>query len=1691
MRELFKQTIMLSKIIETPPPVHLTETAYAVMTKMFYGLRPRDLVVHTGLLLSRSFDPQSGNEKNHRRAQFNRSALAKQKATKAYLSNKYKRLGPSDFVAQHPNLEGFLPDFKTYKPHSGIDLQTICSQLKNLSSLQGLNISEIVFSRIEGISLLLAALAECNSQTQAFSIFLLYMKSHFSESLLSVAAKAFEEIFEMPNAYGVVEPQSGTEQPEWLKALRNTTTSWKMVVTNPVFKKVSYLISMCISLGLCDAANFRWDVQGVRLFSIPAADRHSSALDLADAAIETVVFFVEGGYECFQEKSFSPFLYHDQRARKLESEFGFLQANLEHIKCGNLKKITNVSVNEYDLRLQTTIQEASEMHYCADGAWEKKILFDRLTVLRKIKTTFDSIRVEGGLRVAPFTVNFFGPTGVGKSTLCAITMVTCLKSNGFPADDNMIVYLSSSDKFFSNFRTYTTGVFLDDHANTKPDYVDKAPTQTIVELCNNARSSAPMAEADMKGKCGVEPKAVIISTNLKNLAATEYTRDPASIARRAHLTVTVAVKSQFCTRTFKGAVNQQLDSELVRLYYTDDRGVCNVPVIPDLWDLHVERVVPFKAAGCENASEIGYETYEHNGRPLKDISFGDFLNFMCDVSREHFVNQDLLVERSNNLNEKIELCSCGYVKNICGCVDPVVVDDSDVPELEENPIFVPPPEIDPHVGMVLGAALGCVVNHQVAKVTDSVTRIFEKETSVIEKMCTDKLLSFTKGFEFSYFWWTSCIPRQWLQHEYGKKFILYALRDEVIYTVKRDVFLNLFFCLLCFMYGLYVPIVFPFCICIILYRLYRIAIIVETVKERLYDEIKERSDVLPEVFKSVRETKAKYVLAALGTFGILYTLLRVWRGFRLATTTPHGDLDPTSQSDIDERDSEENVWAGVNIAPLTVTPVQKTTTVDQLTATVFKNQVFLVVDQKPYPRTSGAVFIGSNVMIMPYHMFYPNGDMTLTQDSNLRVNVQRGERGSVGCGFKAILSFSQAVRIPDTDLCLVWVPSGGDWRNITKWFPTGAIRNGPVKMVHKNSLGQREDAHAAINVRRVGHKYLNFDGATYDLSIPTRSGMCMATMISCGVGPHIVGFHLGGVTNKHHGVLGTITQGQITTALAILGDAEGVILSTSSGDIPTHMYDTRFFESPTVHTKSPVNFLPDTANIAVFGSVIGRTSPHSGVAPTIISDLVTEVCGVPQQWGKPPLLPAWKPWERSLAYASNPSCGFDGDAMAFAVQDYSAPLLQLIANNQYVRNSITPLTDMQTVCGIDGRRFIDKMPTNTSVGFPLTGPKSDYLTKLEPVDFPGFEYPQELDPKFWEEAEHCEALFLEGTRAYPIFKGSIKDEPTLLTKDKARVFQCAPMALQLLIRKYFLPVARFISLHPLKSECAVGINCQGPEWDQLQKHITQFGKDRILAGDYSKYDLRMPAQVSMASLRVMMSLAEASGNYTQRDLTVMSGIATEICYPMTAFNGTLIQFNGTNPSGHNVTVYVNSIGNSLQLRCAYFDIVKPKPGETFRKACAATTYGDDVKSSVNRKYPGYNHITVAKFFKKHDVIFTMPDKTSTPTEYMDDADCEFLKRRSVYNAEVNMSFGALDEMSIFKSLHSAVRSKVLSPTEQAVSNIDGALQEWFAHGEDVYELRRAQMIQISDRAGFTCRETSTPYAIRLAEWKEKYLPPEE
>jgi len=1624
------------------------------------------------------------------------------------------------------------------------------------------------------------------------AILLAYYKTFISGSVLRSVESFVQSLFEskMVGQAGV------PDDPHWLSYLREGKSTWNILVNCSAFERVSKLLSLCVTLGMCEASNLTFSLGKFKLFSIEAQKKHVTAMDLVDAFANTVFYFVEGGYRVFMTGSLVPLIYSDFEAKSFDDDCNRCERLAEFAKTGDLERLGSTTSNVFDNLLLNTIDLGHQLMNMTHSVSEKAVFRSRLDRLKRIQTELIQTRLTSGLRVAPFVVSFFGGSGQGKSSIAKIMMNALLSANGYSAEPQYICSVNENDKFFSTYRSCVNGVYVDDVANAKSDFVDRPPSQILIELNNNVPTYALQAEADKKGKVVIEPKVVICTTNVKDLGASTYSNEPVSIARRANIHITTEVKKQFLT-------NGMLDSSKVWRAFPDE----SVP-IQDIWNLTLQEVVANTSIVHGGRDSIGWRTIEFDGKRMERVSIEQALRCCVESSRIHFSNQRRVVDAANSLSDRLSICvhcgmpamycecpTCGpffpghlegYVPNctctseqycqpccdyselaeICKSCDRIVptsnmvldslysldlavnhychcFDREYLPEEHQFTVeTLPPPRVYTEQA---GALLASVISQYGVRWFLQSSKKYNEIETRLEEYATSRLFQIAHSLENSWISsWTNWIPKTLLNKQWCKDIVCYMEKESIIGFARRQVVdatgcvaiaaslcafnrpvpaflppalvcgwllrnsVPRVFALPIFWFSAGAPLiavpssftpaaistlaVTSFCVDVP-YILYPRTLLCATVlyssfyytkrflacKEIVFDEIVRRNDAIPAMVQTVREQHVENLLKYCAIVGAIYTLCQIWTHLRVVPES-QGSLAPASIADIQKRDAEANPWAIPDPAPLPCSLKSKSVTHAVLCDLVFNNLAHMSCDIDGRVHSCDAFFPFSNVAIIPQHSW---------KIPELKCNFVRKDPTQVGANFSCYLSQSQSVHIPHTDFCLVWVPSGGDWKDLRPYFPIGKLSQLFGTLVYKNKLGERIDGPTtAIYGNKETGACKSFYGCSYVLPFHTFRGLCMAPLISHTNGPMIAGFHLGGVENSPQGCAGLLTIVELDAALSRLATMDGVLLSKSSGTIEKMIYDIQWFESDKIHPKSPINFLPLGTNCELYGSCIGRAKYYSEVVSLPISQTVSDIMQVPPLWGKPKFSSAV--WRESLLYSCQPTIGMEPSLLEGAYRDYVHQLDSILLDKRWTSLIVDtrPLTQMETVCGIDGKRFIDKMPPNTSVGFPLSGPKSQYLELLDPQDFPSHNCPAILDSMFWDEAMRCEKKYLDGERAYPIFKACLKDEPTKLDKDKVRVFQASPMALQLLVRKYFLPLARLLSVFPLKSECAVGINAQSPEWHEVMTHVGRFGDNTTLAGDYSKYDLRMPAQLTFAAFRVLLHIAQRCG-YSEFDLIIMSGIATDVCYPLMAYNGDIIQHYGSNPSGQNLTVYVNCIVNSLLFRCGAIAII----GNRFTKfsdICSLITYGDDADSTVNPDFPEFNHVSYANFLNQRGIVFTLPDKTGVPTPYMSRSASHFLKRESKFLGDTGILCGALEEFSIFKSLHCVLRSKSVTLAEQSICNLSGAAREFFFHGPEVYETRRLQLIKVAKLHNFLplCPDLQLTFEERLNKWKEQYTP---
>lgn len=461
------------------------------------------------------------------------------------------------------------------------------------------------------------------------------------------------------------------------------------------------------------------------------------------------------------------------------------------------------------------------------------------------------------------------------------------------------------------------------------------------------------------------------------------------------------------------------------------------------------------------------------------------------------------------------------------------------------------------------------------------------------------------------------------------------------------------------------------------------------------------------------------------------------------------------------------------------------------------------------------------------------------------------------------------------------------------------------------------------------------------------------------------------------------------------------------------------------------------------GSFEGRHRPSSRVLPTEVSAELYRVLDIQHQY-VPPMM-KWEkrgeqyvcPWTINLneQLATNTKiadCDLEGAARAF--------LDDLLVEREWLKD-VGPVSEHVAINGIIGNEYVNVLPMSTSAGFLKSGPKRDLFVR----EIDGY-VPKEM---LAERLVELRATYAKGHRACALMNAHLKDEPVPQAKvdaGKTRVFTSSSVDFSIVMREQFLRVNEAIMRHNIHSECMVGMNCYGPAWEDLYDHLTHGGTvcDRIIGGDFSKYDKKMSCAAIRWAFWILIELNKVSGLFSEEDLLIQRGLMTDTCFPYVNYNGDVIMFYGSNSSGHPLTVIINSIVNSLYMRVGFSRVTK-RPVSDFRKFVRLATLGDDnIMTSLDETF---NHSSLAAELASIGIVYTMADKSSVSIPFISIYDADFLKRKFVHLEGV---CAPLELESTYKSLVAHQERGNITSAQQLSETYLSARREWSLHGEEVF-----------------------------------------
>jgi hypothetical protein len=706
----------------------------------------------------------------------------------------------------------------------------------------------------------------------------------------------------------------------------------------------------------------------------------------------------------------------------------------------------------------------------------------------------------------------------------------------------------------------------------------------------------------------------------------------------------------------------------------------------------------------------------------------------------------------------------------------------------------------------------------------------------------------------------------------------------------------------------------------------------------------------------------------------------------------------------------------------------------------------------------------------------------LIEDMSVVTIQFQGSTSGISSTTPFVFEKSRIKFVPNSDLCLIRIANLPPRKDLTGYLPKESLSG-----VHKGiSLGINFDGSLYKNCFDRSSKYLQCTITQLDEKIdvwektgtfPSQRGDCGSiTILNTSSGYVLAGIHVCGkdntlicnaISNKLLDYTKDFPSSDIQSGRANFNDVEGYVVPLSG----------------TLHYKSPVRYI-EQGHADVIDSSLGfRTKNKSRVEKTLIFDSMVKR-GFEEKYTSPEMN-SYKPWRIALIDMVDPVYKYSEDLLDMCKKSYLDKILTNLDPCEF--DLLHPYDDFTVINGAAGITFVDKINRNTSMGNPWKKSKKYFISEGEPTQL-------NPDPVIFDESvmsrvRDIEESYKRGEVCHANFCAHLKDEPVTFKKKemgKTRVFAGAPVDFTIVVRKYLLSAIRVIQRNTHIFEAAPGTIAQSKEWGDIYRYVTHFGENKIVAGDYKSFDKRMPPAFMLAAFDILESLCRLSGNYDEDDLRVIRCIAQDTCYPFMDYHGDFIKFHGSNPSGHPLTVIINSIVNSLYVRYAYIYNNPEHECLSFNDNVHLMTYGDDNIMGISDNIPWFNHTTIQHALASMGITYTMADKEAQSIPYIHIKDASFLKRTWRYEKEFKDYACPLDEDSIIKMLMICVRSKTITPEFQIMESIKSAVMEYFWYGKITFEEKKKMLLEIvkeNDLESYIQDSTFPTWKQLVKDWK--------
>lgn len=1488
----------------------------------------------------------------------------------------------------------------------------------------------------------------------------------------------------------------------------NAHENWEQFNNSEGFDKFMTAFSIAIGIGLqCDENSiFKTSADRLEMFAkfIP---RKTSWCGLTEALFDVTAFFLKTWPSFVETGLLVDLIHKNSPSQELDARILAFESEMSDCRDGNLQDML------FDC--EELIVDLEKLKLSVGEHWLQNVIHNRLSSLHTHKNKLKTRLKSSSHHRRPFAISFSGGSGVGKSGIMKAVMSMLSFYHEWGIRPENISNVNSADPYDSTITSYSKIAILDDVMNSAMAKDDEG--LRVIRFINDVAYVTNQASLEDKGAIIAMFLLVLLSTNVEDLGVRKVTNNPMSrLGRLVHVNTMARKEFQNAqggldailvlkAKEEAKATGKPMPSEYIfnikHPVYDKHAGQVLLKIRPpvvvdgvsfacedmDLVDflrviLQLSDEHNARQDASENSTEYhkllwespcinpdckkGFLCVEHNGAKLC-YPTGPASTQPKEV-KDKAVLEGIVSTLPEDATipvvppEPLPSAASAKIQDVLDGTDSLFLMETVVPPVSKDPPFKTLEEtMSPEVGRpvtffelfffylgagatYIGITLVKALYYETIDIAESTLFVFLRQ---LASVCIR-----TKWFHL-----LNYVPFLPNRERYVRMGLYIHCRGYVCFLFMKIVLL--LFTPFVYIWAVheYLPFKYYYCagFCLIAqwYQAH------DTFKN-FFVLVSMRLQEEPSFFRMVNDALTpttrdvmKYTVfglsfgTAIAIVGALRFAVRAQGGITSMTREKDDEimvvkepmLSPKTPEQLVKRD--EKRWRPYAYFHSPTSTKGSSTTNEQFMRIVQKNVVKLV---GPTFNCFG-VMLCTNVCAVPGHIWRKDIDKPGLLDT-LSFRVIDGVSLS-----KPVNLSKDTVHFSESDWCLVYF-NIGSYKDITEYLTDDSVSSS-VGMFHLPTIESDKREFDATGVQIVPAKVVHLGNAvelaSYVLKKKTFPGACGAPLVSAR--STLIGFHVCGSDSRPFGCAVPLVKEEVITAITHLRDLNAAVMVAHSA-MPL---DIKISEP---HYKSPINHIDPEPSVRYLGSTpkyMSKFVPY--VAKTPLYENIQAVFKHGVDWGSAgkkgedgkPMFP----YTVALNGFSHGGTAPHGGLIARAVKDYLSPIDSVKAATPELFMQ-SPLTIPEIINGQDGVAFVDRMKMSTSA-HPYPGKKSDLFIPVMDGDVVT-EYT--MPPEVFEEYTRVGELMLEGVRPGFLNKACLKEEPTETTKFKQRVFICGDLTLLLWGRKLFLPVARLLMSHPLLFECAVGISHVSTQWTELANHLSEFGNQKIVEGDYKAYDQRLPAGIVEAAFSVLIDIASKLDGYTEDDIKIMRVIAEEVIYARVAWNGDIVELLAGVISGFFLTALVNSISNSLLLRCFFYS-----RGEhtfsPFRTHVKAITFGDDVGAHVDDTvatwftFQGYQ-----KFLAEHDIGFTPADKDDeNPAPHVSIDEFSFLKRKFRRDKERKLYASPIEVNSVYRML-SCVTISSESVLDVTCTNIDTSLREMFQYGRVEYETFRLKLL---------------------------------